>query len=562
MASFHHVLITLFVLMALVRADNGTFFNPILPGWNSDPSCVHVDGTFYCVTSTFISFPGMPVYASTDLIHWRMISHVWNRESQMPGASQATKSQQGGFFAATIRHHDDKFWVACEYLGLEGGMLGTIFTSTDPFDESTWSDPFTFLTQAGDLDLFWDDGTLYIPGGGTGAFLQKVDLEAGKVISNTPLWPGTGGVWPEGPHLYRKDGWYYLTLAEGGTELGHYQVMARSKNLTGPYEEHPNNPILTNRGTDEYFHTVGHMDLFQDQGGNWWGTALATRSGPEWHIYPMGRETVLFPVSWPENEWPTVEQVRGKMNCSNLPAVNTNPPGEGPIVSAPDAYDFPPSSAIPRNLIHWRIPFDGAFSIGPQGGLKIKPSAANLTGDGGDMDGRSGLSFIARRQTDTLFDFEVDIQHIPQHIGEESGVTIFLTQNNHVDLGMVLLPSENDGAEPERVIRFRAIGEEAPSDMILPVPTSWDQGTIRFRVSTVNSTHYILGASSIQAIDNEITSDFVSARVVSGQSGPFTGTLIGVYTSYNGFAYGDSESEAIVTRWRYTGKGQFRTSQG
>lgn len=160
--------------------------------------------------------------------------------------------QQDGFYAATIRHHDNEFWVVCEFLGLPDAMYGTIFRAADPFNDSSWSDALTFETITGDLDLFWDDDkTLYIPA--QGAVLQELDLDKGEITSRVDLWSGTGGVWPEGPHLYRKDDWYYISLAEGGTETGHYQVMARSRNLTGPYDPCPYNPVLTNKGTDEYF---------------------------------------------------------------------------------------------------------------------------------------------------------------------------------------------------------------------------------------------------------------------------------------------------------------------
>src|SRR5688572_2681092 len=99
-----------------VLAQNSTFYNPVLPGWHSDPSCTQVNGTFFCVTSTFISFPGLPIYASKDLINWKHISHAWNRESQLPGYSWATVGQQRGMYAATIRYHEGTFYVICEYL--------------------------------------------------------------------------------------------------------------------------------------------------------------------------------------------------------------------------------------------------------------------------------------------------------------------------------------------------------------------------------------------------------------------------------------------------------------
>ncbi|KAG7045624.1 glycoside hydrolase family 43 protein [Colletotrichum scovillei] len=529
---------------ALVAADNSTFYNPILPGWHSDPSCIHVDGTFYCITSSFITFPGLPVYASKDLINWKLIR------------------QQEGFYAATIRYHDGEFWVVCEYLGLPDGMLGTVFKTSNPFDAESWSDPYTFLTPNGDLDLFWDDdGKMYIPGGGH--VLLDVDLEAGTVVNNTFLWAGTGGVWPEGPHLYRKDGWYYISAAEGGTETGHYQVMARSSSLTGPYQPCPYNPVLTNKGTDEYFQTIGHADLFQDSDENWWGVALATRSGPEWRIYPMGRETVLYPVTWREGEWPILEPVRGKMSGWQMPAASRDLPGDGPFNSDPDAYDFTTLSGIPRNLIHWRVPTEGAFSIDSSRGLHIVPSRANLTGDNADLDGRSGLSFIGRPQTDSLFTFEAVIDAPLTDADQESGVTLFLTQFNHADIGVVILPKADGSGGNDRMLRFRATGEDAHAENIVKVPEAWGEDSIRFQIATVNSTHCTMAASQASQSDQRVVISTFSARLVSGQSGPFTGSLVGVYATCNGAGSGvdcPSGGDSWVKEWHYEGQGQYYTA--
>ncbi|KAH6634570.1 glycosyl hydrolase [Chaetomium sp. MPI-SDFR-AT-0129] len=118
--------------------SNSTSYNPVLPGWSSDPSCVQVHGTFYCVTSTFITFPGLPVYASKDLINWKHISHVWNRESQLPSYSWATKEQ---------------------YLGLDGKNAGVLFRTTDPFNDASWTNALSFPIGTADPDLFWDNAT-------------------------------------------------------------------------------------------------------------------------------------------------------------------------------------------------------------------------------------------------------------------------------------------------------------------------------------------------------------------------------------------------------------------
>ncbi|KAI0540505.1 glycosyl hydrolase [Xylaria digitata] len=554
------------VASASASASNSSYYNPVLPGWHSDPSCTQVSGTFYCVTSTFISFPGLPVYGSKDLINWKLISHAWSRESQLPGVSAQTVAQQQGMYAATLRYHDGLFYVICEYLGVGGGNLGVVFTSPDPFDEPAWSDPVTFRTNLIDPDLFWDDdGKAYVAT--QSVVLQEIDLATGE-LSQPPisLWNGTGGVWPEGPHLYKKDGYYYLMIAEGGTETNHSITIARSRDLKGPYQAYENNPILTNRGTDEYFQTVGHGDLFQDTEGNWWGMCLATRSGPEWQIYPMGRETVLFPVTWDEGEWPVLEPVRGKMTGWTLPQTNRDIPGDGPFNSDDDVYDFKKGARIPSNLVYWRVPRLGTFST-TERGLRIIPSRNNLTGTPfsdttPELTGQAGLSFIGRRQTHTLFTFSVDLSFAPTAPGQEAGVTVFLTQVNHIDLGVVLLaPSGKGAGKSQLAFRFRAEGTGGPPEpKIVPVPSAWADGKIRLQIQTLNATHYGLAAMPARNPKAKLAIGVALAGLVSGGNGSFVGSLVGAYATCNGAGSGTTcpqGGNAYFSRWRYTGEAQY-----
>ena len=534
------------------------------------------------MTSTFISFPGLPIYASKDLINWKLISHAWNREGQLPGASASTRGQQHGMFAATLRYREGLFYAICEYLGVGAHNIGVIFTSPDPFDETSWSDPVTFETDYIDPDLFWDDdGKVYVAT--QGIILQEIDLATGE-LSQPPvrLWNGTGGVWPEGPHLYKKDGYYYLMIAEGGTETNHSITIARSRNLKGPYEAYKDNPILSNRGTDEYLQTVGHGDLFQDAGGNWWGVALSTRSGPDWEIYPMGRETVLFPVTWDEGEWPVMQPVRGKMSGWALPPAARELPGIGPFNTDDDIYDFEKWSAIPRNLVYWRVPPQDAISI-TEKGLQMIPTRNNLTGTPDSaatpgLTGQAGLSFIGRRQTHTLFTFSVDVSFSPAVVGQEAGVTVFLTQLAHIDLGIVLLASPNTTSSSSGAVapppflltegksrlafRFRAEGTGIPpTPKIMPVPSTWRYGEkIRLQIETLNSTHYGLAAMPADNPKAKLTIGTASAELVSGGSGSFVGSLVGAYATCNGAGSGlacPRGGNAYFSRWRYIGEAQF-----
>lgn len=441
-----------------------------------------------------------------------------------------------------------------------------LFKTKDPFSDEAWSDPVTFHTNNIDPDLFWDDdGKVYVAT--QGVILQEFNLETGELSQpSISLWNGTGGVWPEGPHIHKKDGFYYLIIAEGGTATDHSITIARAPKITGPYTAYENNPILTNRGTNEYFQTVGHGDFFQDAQGKWWGMCLATRSGPEYEVYPMGREAVLFPITWNEGEWPILEPVRGTMTGWQLPPTSRNLPGDGPFNSKPDVYDFRKGSAIPRNLVYWRVPRENAISVTFQG-LSIIPSRNNLTGtpvstSTPELTGQLGLSFIGRRQTDTLFTFSVDLSFDPQEVDQEAGVTVFLTQVNHINLGLVLLKSNSTEA-PRLSLRFRAEGTGTPpAPVTIPLPKGWASSPIRLQIETSNATHYALSAMPVRNPRAKVIVGTASAALVSGGGGSFVGSLIGVYATCNG-AGNSGQSDcpsggtAHFNRWRYQGVAQY-----
>jgi beta-xylosidase len=245
-------------------------FDPTLPGWNSDPSCVFVsewDSTFFCSTSSFMTYPGLPVYASKDLINWRHISNALIRQSQIPEMDSRSIGQQDGPHAPTLRYRDKRLYLTTTYLRLGIGQYPevkvVVYTTSNPYDSTSWSDPVIMQTSGLDPDIFWDDeGQAYMS-----------YATVGQAIN---ICNGTGGRNAEGPHIYKKNGFYYLMISEGGTELNHTVTVSRSTEVTGPYNSYSENPVLTNKDTNEYFQTVGHADLFKDDSDNWWGMALAT----------------------------------------------------------------------------------------------------------------------------------------------------------------------------------------------------------------------------------------------------------------------------------------------
>ncbi|KAL4880848.1 glycosyl hydrolase [Aspergillus karnatakaensis] len=519
---------------------NSTFTNPILPGWHSDPSCTFVpeeDNTFFCATSSFLTFPGTPIYASKDLINWKLVSHVVTRRSQVPEIGNSTsQTQQDGLWAPTIRYRKGKFYLLTSYVSMYPGFSfqGLLFSTENIYSNDAWSDPLRFEIGDIDPDIFWEDDIAYISYAG-------------------------------GPHIYKKDGWYYLCIGEGGTELGHQQVIARSTSVTGPFEGYSGNPILTNTNTTEYFQTVGHADLFQDADGNWWGVALATRSGPEWRVYPMGRETVLFAVTWDKGEWPVLDPVRGRMSGWELPKpFNRKIPGKGQYVDAADRIDFAPGTQIPQHFLFWRFPEEGVFTVSPRErpfSLRLLPSRHNITGSGEGSADSSSITLITRRQSHTYFTYGVDVSFVPKEEGEEVGVTVFLTQYQHIDLGIVLLRSSGKLVPHVRFQTTLLDDLNTPATQNVTVPetvikalpqSSRKEIRARLQIRAVDNTHYRLSAAVLGNSDFEFEEQ-AEAVLVSGGTGRFTGVLLGAYATSNG---GSGSAPSYISRWRYEGHGQ------
>jgi len=230
----------------------------------------------------------------------------------------------GGLYAPTIRHHDGVVYVVCTNIVITDKSLPdrseNFIVSTRDIWSDEWSDPVYFDFRGIDPSIFFDgDGRSYIqgsaaPGPMTEIHLFEIDLSTGNKLSEQKkIWGGTGGIYPEGPHLYKKDGWYYLLISEGGTHEDHMITAARSRDIWGPYESYENNPILTARGTDEYIQYTGHCDMFQDQKGAWWGVCLGVRKD-KGNRFIMGRETFLTPGRWSEGSWPSLERVVSSPN--------------------------------------------------------------------------------------------------------------------------------------------------------------------------------------------------------------------------------------------------------
>ena len=412
-----------------------TYRNPVLPGFHPDPSIVRVGADFYAVTSTFSWFPGLPILHSRDLVNWRQIGNAIDRGGQLDFTGLGTNR---GLFAPAISHHDGRFWIVNTCIECGDNF---VITATDP--AGPWSDP-VWLDFAGiDPSLFFaTDGTAWIvyndapPGepryeGHRALWLQQFDPQSMKVLPERTLLvdggvnPAENPIWAEGPHIYLIDGWYYLLTAEGGTADQHSQTIYRSRELKGPYEPGPFNPILTQRDLSpdrpDRVEATGHADVVQLDDGSWWGLFLATRpfSGQS---TLLGRETFLLPMVWKDG-WPRFLD-RG--------------------VSVPMEVDRPALQSDSRiDRSSWREDFDLPLSdawIGirtPQAMQQMMVGDGHLTlMPGGDAAGSLGKpSFVGRRLRHHEADFTTRLDFDPPHENDFAGLLAFMDENHFLAVG-------------------------------------------------------------------------------------------------------------------------------
>jgi xylan 1,4-beta-xylosidase len=304
--------------------SESAFYNPILPGWYSDPSICTNGEDYFLVTSTFVNFPGVPIFHSNDLVNWKQIGHVLTRESQL--LNMIGQHTSGGIFAPAIEYnpHNQTYYMITTNVG-----YGNFFVKTkDPF--GAWSDPIR-LPDVGGIDpsfFFDDDGKAYIVNNDEPAYtpeydghrairIREFDVETdqtigeNKVLVDKGVRPEEKPIWIEGPHIYKINGKYFLMSAEGGTGPMHSEVIMRGDSPWGPYTPWENNPILTQRHLDpdrpNPITCAGHADLIQTKEGDWWAVFLATRPIDN-KFENLGRETFLMPVRWSDDGFPYLTQ--------------------------------------------------------------------------------------------------------------------------------------------------------------------------------------------------------------------------------------------------------------
>ncbi|MFX3631620.1 MAG: glycoside hydrolase family 43 protein [Candidatus Pristimantibacillus sp.] len=503
---------------------SATFRNPILPGFYPDPSICRVGEDYYMVTSSFEYYPGVPIFHSKDLVHWEQLGHVLDRPSQLElDGTPCSK----GIYAATIRYHNGLFYMITTFVVSQMGERRNFYvTAENP--AGAWSDPI-WLPDAPGIDssfFFDDDDKVYImanrvPPEGQQypkhmeIWLQQFDLPSQQLIGDKySLWDGALKVAhaQEGPHIYKKDGYYYLLIAEGGTGFTHAVTVARSRHITGPYEGCKSNPILTHRHLGQSYGivNVGHADLVETTNGEWWMVCLASR--PYGGAYRnLGRETFLVPVAWEEG-WPVVNPGKGIVE---LESYRPNLPEHVfPDKPACDSFE---SEILDDRWNFIRTPRGDFWSLTERPGylrLQLKPET---------IAEPVNPSFVGRRQQHMCFTARTVMEFIPQADGEAAGIVLL---QNHDYLFRFEYVMDNGAAE------LRLVERRGGTERVV-ASRGWSCEKVYLKVEAEWQSYRFLYASKSEQW--ETLAEHVDGTLLSSDvAGGFVGTYIGLYATANG----------------------------
>lgn len=432
--------------------------NPILPGFNPDPSILRVGNDYYIATSTFEWYPGVQIHHSTDLANWDLVVRPLTRKAQLDMRGDPDSC---GVWAPCLSHDGEKFWLVYTDVKRKDGSFKDThnYIVTAPSIEGPWSDPVYTNSSGFDPSLFHDDdGKKWFvnmlqdhrrrPRSFAGIVLQEFDAKAGKLIGpKKNIFLGTELDLVEGPHLYKRNGWYHLLTAEGGTGYDHAITLARSRDIWGPYEVHPQKHILTSKDSLlNPLQRAGHGDIVDTPDGKTYVVHLTGRPTTQNRRCVLGRETAIQEAYW-EDDWLYIKN-------GPVPSLHVEVPGtrDENKYWAEQKYEF--SDGLPKDFQWLRTPEpDRIFTA----------ENAKLT-----LLGREGIgswfeqSLVARRQTHFSYDAETVIDFSPTDERQFAGLTayycrfnfFYLTVTAHSDGQRELLIMSSEASWPDGKLKM------------------------------------------------------------------------------------------------------------
>lgn len=506
-----------------VKAGPGEYINPILSGYYPDPTITRVGDDYYLVNSSFAHFPGLPIFKSKDLVNWVQIGNAIVRPSQLDFTGRRTSE---AVFAPDISWHDGVFYIVNTCVACRNNF---VITATDP--AGPWSDPIWLPFEGIDPSIYWEGDKAYIVNnrapdepprydGHRAIWIQEYDWRAGKMVGPSTQLVNGGvdiskkPVWIEGPHIFRKDGYYYLTAAEGGTSVNHSQVVLRSKKLRGPYLPYADNPILTQRDMDPNrpnpIGSAGHAKLIQTQKGDWWATFLAVRPY-EGDFYNIGRETFLLPVTW-KNGWPIILPRGEKIpHVGKVPDLPAQPRPALPMSGNFTYTDDFDGDRLAMQWIGIRTPHQPFYRV-TNGALELESSTPL-----GDLNGVP--AFVGRRQQHAIATMSTTLRFTPEKDGDTAGLAAIQSDRSHIVFGITQVGGKKMIALTSR--------DNADTDMLVASAplTATGPVTLTIRANGGKMAFDYEADGKRATLKSDLDATLLSTR----KAGGFVGTVVGPY---------------------------------
>ena len=554
-----HKEIELYLEKRYAHSYDDFYRNPIRAGFFPDPSICRVGDDYYMVNSSFIFFPCIPISHSKDLIHWEIIGHAitdpdWAYLDELEGGR--------GYWAPDISFYEGRFYITATYrLNDVGPVYRRQIVVSSEKPEGPYSEP-VFIDEDGiDPSIFNDDDGRRYMLLNRGARIFELSKDGTKKISEPQLlFYGDNKRAPEGPHLYKKDGYYYLLEAEGGTGPGHMVTVSRSRELFGVYEPCPYNPIMRQKDPDALIQRCGHGDMVETPDGRWYMVYLCGRKiGDDYSI--LGRETAIDPVTWTADGWPIVNDLKGPSTMQIKPFPDlTGISGSADIHSEIDKEKCSTlleseEVTIVRNISSCGLPLDymtpRPFKNGDvryiEGNNEKEPSFI-IKGSIAPISSVDSRNLVLKRQTSFTFEYSADMEIPELSEGQHAGISGYYDENTFVLFGLM----KKDG----KVFVFSQehIGEE-DRVLVSDEPVDSSAKVIRFFMNTDylkrTLSYEVIAADSQSSINlnEEAVESVVFATLPNvyylcdegyNKGKRFTGALVGMY------AYGGEKAPLTV----------------
>ncbi|GAB4041597.1 glycoside hydrolase family 43 protein [Spirosoma jeollabukense] len=530
------------VLMALLCrlgtntfAQTTTLVNPILTGFYPDPSIVKVGPDYYLVNSTFSYFPGIPVMHSQDLKNWKQIGNVIDRPEQLDFMGERLTR---GLFAPAISYSKGTYYVTCTDIDHDGNFVVTAKNPAGP-----WSNPVKLPQVKGiDPSIYFDEetGKAYIiynsdapdrkplysghrtirmyefdPVKLTVTGEEKQLVNGGVDLSKKP-------VWIEGPHIMRRNGWYYLYAAEGGTSVNHSEVILRSKDVWGPYIPFAGNPILTQRelpaDRKDAITSAGHAQFVDGPDGKMYCIFLAVRPY-EGDYYNTGRETFIAPVTW-KDEWPMIEHGEKAIAYSYTTNIKEVKQKGALPQSGNFGYTLTFDKELDPALLFMRTHDKNSYSLLKKDGLtlKLKPETIMEMGN---------PSFIGKRQQHLYSTAETELRFTPKSDKEKAGLVILQDEGHFYWL------CKSKAQDKDVLQLYQSKPRSKEMELLTEIPLDAKSEKVGLRITSQGDTYSFYAstdAKNWKLLKDKVDGKFLSTKV----SGGFIGCLYGMYATSSG----------------------------